>query len=249
MPSLGNYKIYDTVKPCTHTGEKLKETINKLIQEHLSEDGRELNFNGCCVGPNGMNLLALDERLSKLKRLNLAGNKIGDEGAKMLASSPNFAKLNWLELGGNEIGPEGLDYIVKSRHLQKLTTLNLYRNDIGGKGAALFANENTLEKLEEVDLAQNEISDEGIIAFSQSKRFPNLVACYMDNNFAGAKVVEGDRLLELLAGEVVVDVPAPATGRLAEKRVAEGDIVTPRQVLGVIEADDEPGCRGEPPTQ
>jgi len=52
---------------------------------------------------------------------------------------------------------------------------------------------------------------------------------------AGAHVVQGDRLLELLAGEVVVDLPAPATGTLCERLVAEGDVVTHGQVLGVID--------------
>lgn len=52
---------------------------------------------------------------------------------------------------------------------------------------------------------------------------------------AGVQVVLGDRLLEVLAGEVVVDLLAPATGKLSEKHVAEGDVVTPGQVLGMIE--------------
>jgi pyruvate/2-oxoglutarate dehydrogenase complex dihydrolipoamide acyltransferase (E2) component len=65
----------------------------------------------------------------------------------------------------------------------------------------------------------------------------------------GAEVVQGDRLLELLAGEVVVDLSAPATGRLSEKRVAEGDVVTRGQVLGVIETDDQQECRRGPRAQ
>lgn len=60
---------------------------------------------------------------------------------------------------------------------------------------------------------------------------------------AGTQVVQGDRLLELLGGEVVVDLPAPATGKLSETYAAEGDVVTPGQVLGVIETDD--GMEGQ----
>ena len=56
----------------------------------------------------------------------------------------------------------------------------------------------------------------------------------------GSRVVEGDRLIELLAGEVVIDLAAPATGRLAEKQVAAGDSVTPGHVLAVIETGGEP---------
>lgn len=51
----------------------------------------------------------------------------------------------------------------------------------------------------------------------------------------GREVVQGDRLLELSAGEVLVDLPAPATGRLIQKSVAEGEVVTANQVLGVIQ--------------
>ena len=54
--------------------------------------------------------------------------------------------------------------------------------------------ENELEKLEELDLAQNEIGDQGILALSESTRFPNLVALYMDNNFATREGLESARL-------------------------------------------------------
>jgi len=53
----------------------------------------------------------------------------------------------------------------------------------------------------------------------------------------GRAVFEGDRLLELAAGEVTVDLPAPATGRLVQKSVAEGEVVAVSQVLGTIQAE------------
>jgi pyruvate/2-oxoglutarate dehydrogenase complex dihydrolipoamide acyltransferase (E2) component len=53
----------------------------------------------------------------------------------------------------------------------------------------------------------------------------------------GRAVFEGDRLLELAAGEVTVDLPAPATGRLVQKSVAEGEVVAVSQVLGMIQAE------------
>jgi pyruvate/2-oxoglutarate dehydrogenase complex dihydrolipoamide acyltransferase (E2) component len=52
----------------------------------------------------------------------------------------------------------------------------------------------------------------------------------------GQRVVEGDRLLEVLAGDVTVDLPSPATGVLAERRVEIDDRLTVGQVLAVIEA-------------
>ncbi len=50
----------------------------------------------------------------------------------------------------------------------------------------------------------------------------------------GATVVEGDRVVELLAGDVTVDVSAPASGVLIERRVAEDEPAPPGQVLGMI---------------
>ena len=134
-----------------------------------------------------------DDRLSNLKRLNLGGNRIGNEGAKLLAESPVFSKLQWLELGGNDLGPEGIRSICRSTTLIKLKTLNLYRNLIKNEGAKFFAEENCLNQLEELDLAQNEIGDDGLMSLAVSKLFPNLVAFYMDNNFASAEAKENAR--------------------------------------------------------
>jgi pyruvate/2-oxoglutarate dehydrogenase complex dihydrolipoamide acyltransferase (E2) component len=51
----------------------------------------------------------------------------------------------------------------------------------------------------------------------------------------GARVVEGDRLLEVLAGEVTVDLDAPATGILIERCVAMDDSLATGQLLAIIE--------------
>ncbi len=52
----------------------------------------------------------------------------------------------------------------------------------------------------------------------------------------GRHVIEGERLLEVLAGEVTVDLPAPANGVLVEKCVAEDDPLRTGQRLGVIDS-------------
>ena len=54
----------------------------------------------------------------------------------------------------------------------------------------------------------------------------------------GAAVEAGDPLLEVVAGAAVVDIPAPATGVLAAKLVAEDEPIHVGQRLAVIEADD-----------
>ena len=64
---------------------------------------------------------------------------------------------------------------------------------------------------------------------------PITVSCWLVPQ--GRRVVEGDRLVEILAGEVTVDLDAPATGTLVQRRVDEDQPVTVGQVLGVIRAD------------
>lgn len=54
----------------------------------------------------------------------------------------------------------------------------------------------------------------------------------------GDVVFEGDRLVEVLAGGATFDVPAPATGCLAEKHALPNDPLQPGQVLGVVEVEE-----------
>ncbi|MCA9482407.1 MAG: hypothetical protein KC553_01600 [Nitrospina sp.] len=186
MPSLSGYRIYDTAEPCNYTGQKLIDAMKKVIDDHLLDSGKELNLKGCCVGINGLGVILDDERIQAgdLRRVNLGGNKIGDAGADLLARCEAMSKVKWLEMGGNDLGPEGLRALIKSPHLRKLKTLNLYRNFIRDEGATLLAEENELDKLEDMDIAQNEIGDPGLLALANSKALPNLVALYLDNNFA-----------------------------------------------------------------
>jgi pyruvate/2-oxoglutarate dehydrogenase complex dihydrolipoamide acyltransferase (E2) component len=52
----------------------------------------------------------------------------------------------------------------------------------------------------------------------------------------GDVVFEGDRLAEVLVAGATFDVSSPATGRLVERCVWRHDLLTPGQVLGVVEA-------------
>ena len=51
----------------------------------------------------------------------------------------------------------------------------------------------------------------------------------------GATVEAGDRVVEVLTGEAVVDLPAPVRGRLAEKLVAENSPIETGQILGWVQ--------------
>jgi 2-oxoisovalerate dehydrogenase E2 component (dihydrolipoyl transacylase) len=53
----------------------------------------------------------------------------------------------------------------------------------------------------------------------------------------GARVAEGDPLVEVMAGVASVDLPAPADGVLAKKLVAEGELLAVGQRLAVIEGE------------
>ncbi len=55
----------------------------------------------------------------------------------------------------------------------------------------------------------------------------------------GVRVTEGDRLIEILAGAATIDLPAPASGVLADTFVVEDETLHVGQLLGVIVADDE----------
>lgn len=54
---------------------------------------------------------------------------------------------------------------------------------------------------------------------------------------AGDAVLEGERVVEILCDHATFEVIAPATGRLAEKRVFPREPVAPGMVLGLIEDD------------
>jgi 2-oxoglutarate dehydrogenase E2 component (dihydrolipoamide succinyltransferase) len=61
---------------------------------------------------------------------------------------------------------------------------------------------------------------------------------------AGEQVAEGEPLLEIGTDKVDTDIPAPASGTLAEVRVGEGETVPVATVLGLIETG---GPGGRPP--
>jgi pyruvate/2-oxoglutarate dehydrogenase complex dihydrolipoamide acyltransferase (E2) component len=51
----------------------------------------------------------------------------------------------------------------------------------------------------------------------------------------GSRVTEGDRLLEVLADGVTVDLPSPVTGVLVDVLVSEDERLTIGQSLAVLE--------------
>lgn len=61
---------------------------------------------------------------------------------------------------------------------------------------------------------------------------PIVISCWLVD--AGSQVTEGDRLVEVLADGVTVDLPAPASGVLVDIAVAEDDRIEVGQQLARI---------------
>jgi pyruvate/2-oxoglutarate dehydrogenase complex dihydrolipoamide acyltransferase (E2) component len=55
----------------------------------------------------------------------------------------------------------------------------------------------------------------------------------------GDFVFEGDRLVEVVVAGATFDVSAPATGRLLARHAWPRDLLTPGQVLGVVESEPQ----------
>jgi pyruvate/2-oxoglutarate dehydrogenase complex dihydrolipoamide acyltransferase (E2) component len=53
----------------------------------------------------------------------------------------------------------------------------------------------------------------------------------------GQRVIEGDRLLEIVAGDVAFDLPAPASGVLVERCVEIDQPLEAGQLLGRIQPE------------
>jgi pyruvate/2-oxoglutarate dehydrogenase complex dihydrolipoamide acyltransferase (E2) component len=52
----------------------------------------------------------------------------------------------------------------------------------------------------------------------------------------GAEVLEGDRVVELLAGGAIIDLESPVAGRLVVQLADEDELVTPGMVIAEFEA-------------
>ncbi len=59
----------------------------------------------------------------------------------------------------------------------------------------------------------------------------------------GDTVFAGERLVEVVVAGATFDVSAPATGLLVERHAWPRDVLTPGQVLGVVESSENAECR------
>lgn len=71
----------------------------------------------------------------------------------------------------------------------------------------------------------------------------SLSAWYAD---VGDRVTEGEALVEILAGEAALELPAPASGFVVQRQARIGEQLAVGQVLAIIESGTAP--RGTSPT-
>ncbi len=55
----------------------------------------------------------------------------------------------------------------------------------------------------------------------------------------GSRVEKGEPILEVTAGAVTVDLPAPASGLLVERLAAEDDLIATGDPIAVIETEGQ----------
>ena len=55
----------------------------------------------------------------------------------------------------------------------------------------------------------------------------------------GDEIIVGDRLLEVIADGVAIDIPSPVSGRLSQRLVERDDFLAPQQRLAVLRLEEE----------
>ncbi|MBP3959605.1 TIGR02996 domain-containing protein [Gemmata sp. G18] len=99
---------------------------------------RQIALRGVYPGAVGMQALAANPALARLRKLALAHNKLVDKSVTALAVGKHLARLEVLDLSDNNIGDAGARALVESQTLANLRELNLQENSRltdGGKAA------------------------------------------------------------------------------------------------------------------
>jgi uncharacterized protein (TIGR02996 family) len=89
---------------------------------------RQIEFRGVRPGALGVQALADNPALARLRKLSLVHNKLVDKGVIALAGSPHLARLEVLELYDNNIGDKGAEALAASAALANLRVLGLGKN-------------------------------------------------------------------------------------------------------------------------
>lgn len=89
---------------------------------------RHIDCRGVNPGVAGMQALAMNPALARLRKLSLHHNKLVDKAVAALAASPHLTNLVYLGLGDNNIGDAGAEALAASPRFANLHELNLREN-------------------------------------------------------------------------------------------------------------------------
>ena len=89
---------------------------------------RHLVFRGIQPGAEGVQALADNPALSRLRKLSLYHNKLVDKAAAALASSKHLTNLMYLNLSDNNIGDKGAESLAGSKCFANLLELDMTLN-------------------------------------------------------------------------------------------------------------------------
>lgn len=89
---------------------------------------RQIEFRSVKPGVVGLEALASNPALARLRKLNLAHNKLVDKAVAALALSPHLTNLTHLSLADNNIGDKGAEVLAGSIAFPKLLELDLRDN-------------------------------------------------------------------------------------------------------------------------
>jgi hypothetical protein len=89
---------------------------------------RHISFRGIDPGAAGVEALAANPTLSRLRKLALFHNKLVDKAAAALAAAKHLTNLTHLDLHDNNIGDKGAAALAASEAFPNLTVLDLRQN-------------------------------------------------------------------------------------------------------------------------
>jgi uncharacterized protein (TIGR02996 family) len=89
---------------------------------------RQIEFRSVDPGAAGMEALAKNPALARLRKLSLYHNKLVDKGIVALAAGQYLTDLTHLDLHDNNIGDKGAEALAASPHLSNLRELDLRDN-------------------------------------------------------------------------------------------------------------------------
>ena len=207
--------------PSRNTGEKIKETFQKLIfiaKAHIKKPEPLVLSNRALTDKD---IAAYIDRMAvTTEALNVSHNKIGEQGVRCIVGNKKSKNLKKLFLSSNRIFDKGAEAIGENNSCRKLLELDVSLNQIGNKGVFSLSKASSLNCLTNLNLSMNKIGDEGAIAIGKNISWTNLKVLDLHDNVIGnngaigiGNNVSWKKLLKLdLSYNIIGDEGAVAIG-------------------------------------